>query len=150
MRPNLITRLKEEWNTLDPVDPLRGLIADTIDALAQAPTEQEQPAQQQEPVAWGWTIMHSDGTYAWIRPRIADFFGSIQERDPYTSEDAKHADREWAGLAPHTIVTLYTSPQPAQQEHFDHKAAANAALRDAQNRSYQVAKSTQPAQQKQG
>lgn len=46
MRPNLITRLKEEWNNLDPVDPLRGLIADAIDALA------EQPAQQQEPVAW--------------------------------------------------------------------------------------------------
>ena len=36
MRPNLITRLKEEWNNLDPVDPLRGLIADAIDALAEA------------------------------------------------------------------------------------------------------------------
>lgn len=35
MRPNLITRLKEEWNNLDPVDPLRGLIADAIDALTQ-------------------------------------------------------------------------------------------------------------------
>lgn len=43
-RPFLISRLKEEWNNLDPVDPLRGLIADAIDALA------EQPAQQQEPV----------------------------------------------------------------------------------------------------
>ena len=39
MRPNLITRLKEEWNNLDPVDPLRGLIADAIEAL-------EQPAQK--------------------------------------------------------------------------------------------------------
>ena len=37
MRPNLITRLKEEWNNLDPVDPLRGLIADAIDALAEQP-----------------------------------------------------------------------------------------------------------------
>ena len=36
MRTNLITRLKEEWNNLDPVDPLRGLIADAIDALAEA------------------------------------------------------------------------------------------------------------------
>lgn len=36
MRPNLINRLKEEWNNLDPVDPLRGLIADAIDALAEA------------------------------------------------------------------------------------------------------------------
>ena len=37
MRPNLITRLKEEWNNLDPVDPLRGLIADAIEALAEQP-----------------------------------------------------------------------------------------------------------------
>ena len=42
-RPFLISRLKEEWNNLDPVDPLRGLIADAIDALAEA---------QQEPVAY--------------------------------------------------------------------------------------------------
>lgn len=41
MRHNLIDRLKEEWAQLDPVDPLRGLIADAIDALAKA--------QQQEP-----------------------------------------------------------------------------------------------------
>ena len=52
MRPNLITRLKEEWNNLDPVDPLRGLIADAIDALA------EQPAQQQEPFIY---YRHYDG-----------------------------------------------------------------------------------------
>ena len=42
-RPFLISRLKEEWNNLDPVDPLRGLLSDAIDALT------EQPAQQQEP-----------------------------------------------------------------------------------------------------
>lgn len=47
MRPNLITRLKEERNNLDPVDPLRGLIADAIDALA------EQPAQ---PIKQGWDV----------------------------------------------------------------------------------------------
>lgn len=47
MRPNLITRLKEEWNNLDPVDPLRGLIADAIDALAEQLAQQ-----QQEPAAW--------------------------------------------------------------------------------------------------
>ena len=51
-RPFLISRLKEEWNNLDPVDPLRGLLSDAIDALT------EQPAQQQEPVAWMW----KDGT----------------------------------------------------------------------------------------
>ena len=43
MRPNLITRLKEEWNNLDPVDPLRGLIADAIDALAEKPAQPSKP-----------------------------------------------------------------------------------------------------------
>ena len=41
MRTNLINRLKEEWNNLDPVDPLRGLIADAIDALAEQPAQQK-------------------------------------------------------------------------------------------------------------
>ena len=35
--------------------------------------------------------------------------------------------------------------QSAPVQPFDHTAAANAALRDAQDRSYQIAKSTQPA-----
>ena len=34
--------------------------------------------------------------------------------------------------------------QPAPVQHFDHTSAANAALRDAQNRSYQVAKCKYP------
>ena len=83
---------------------------------------------EQEPVAWGWAIMHGDGTYAFIRPRIVDFFGSIQEREPYTSEDAKNADREWAGLAPHTIITLYTNPpqrKPLTREQIRKLAADN-------------------------
>ena len=63
---------------------------------------------------WGWAIMHSDGTKASVRSRIVDFFGCIQEKEPFTSEDTNRADREWAGLAPHTIVTLYTT-QPAAQ-----------------------------------
>jgi hypothetical protein len=69
-----------------------------------------------EPVAWGWAIMHSDGTKASVRPRIVDFFGCIQEKEPFTSEDAKRADQEWAGLAPHTIVTLYTTPPQRTEE----------------------------------
>lgn len=67
MRTNLITRLKEEWNNLDPVDPLRGLIADAIDALA------EQPAQQQEP--WG----------ACVSGRV--FVGRLPEHARKLSED---------------------------------------------------------------
>ena len=71
---------------------------------------------EQEPLAWGWAIMHSDGTKASVRPRIVDFFGDIQEKEPFTSEDAKRADQEWAGLAPHTIVTLYTTPPQRTEE----------------------------------
>ena len=41
MRPNLINRLKEEWSNLDPVDPLRGLLSDAIDALAEQPAKDE-------------------------------------------------------------------------------------------------------------
>lgn len=52
MRPNLINRLKEEWNNLDPVDPLRGLIADAIDALVEA--------QPSKPVAWPCVIAEAD------------------------------------------------------------------------------------------
>ena len=42
MRHNLIDRLKEEWAQLDPVDPLRGLISDAIDALQRKPLTDEQ------------------------------------------------------------------------------------------------------------
>ena len=48
MRHNLIKRLKEEWAQLDPVDPLRGVLSDAIDALA------KQSAQPSKPVAWQW------------------------------------------------------------------------------------------------
>ena len=56
-RPFLISRLKEEWNNLDPVDPLRGLLSDAIDALT------EQPAQQQEPIR----VPVTDNTYGYAK-----------------------------------------------------------------------------------
>ena len=58
MRPNLITRLKEEWNNLDPVDPLRGLIADAIDALVEA-----QPSKP-------WVGLTDEDVYAAIKDWI--------------------------------------------------------------------------------
>jgi hypothetical protein len=43
-------------------------------------------------------------------------------------------------------MTDATPPaQPAPVQHFNHTSAANSALRDAQNRSYQIAKLSQPA-----
>ena len=124
MRPNLITRLKEEWNNLDPVDPLRGLIADAIDELTQ-PAQQQcrtdgrcqyaidsgaegmghcpkgkcvMPVQQQEPVAW------------MVDVDLADYQGQSEYRT-ILSWNAKPV---WSGT--HEInevrksVPLYTSP----------------------------------------
>ena len=43
MRHNLIKRLKEEWAQLDPVDPLRGVLSDAIDALAKQSAQPSKP-----------------------------------------------------------------------------------------------------------
>lgn len=85
MIPNLITRLKEEWNNLDPVDPLRGLIADAIDALS------EQPAQQ-EP--FGFMTAKSG-------------WGSAQTE--MVMKITRKAQPEYGLIKP-----LYTSPQPSK------------------------------------
>ena len=39
MNKDLIERVGEEWAQLDPVDPLRGLLSDVIDVLAQPAQE---------------------------------------------------------------------------------------------------------------
>lgn len=41
MRHDLINRMAEEWAQLDPVDPLRELISDAIDALQRKPLTDE-------------------------------------------------------------------------------------------------------------
>ena len=47
MKERLKERIAEEWAMLDPVDPLRGLLSDVIDVLAQTSTQcEEQPAQE--------------------------------------------------------------------------------------------------------
>ena len=43
------------------------------------------------------------------------------------------------------ILKEHSAAQPAPVQHFNHTSAANSALRDAQNRSYQIAKLSQPA-----
>jgi hypothetical protein len=45
------------------------------------------------------------------------------------------------GLSKHeAAITAIKQARSAPVQHFDHTAAANSALRDAQNRSYQIAK----------
>jgi len=47
MNERLKERIAEEWAMLDPVDPLRRLLSDVIDVLAQTSTEcEKQPAQK--------------------------------------------------------------------------------------------------------
>jgi len=85
-------------------------------ALTQALATTE-PAPQQatpEPVgeAWGWAIEDKHGVAQAIRPARKEFFGCVQSSEPFTAEGVSKMDREWAGLAPHRIVTLYTRPAP--------------------------------------
>ena len=65
-----------------------------------------------EPNIYGWAIQHADGTHAHLRCKVVNFYGEIQEREPFTESDLRAEDREWVGLAPHTMVALFTSPPP--------------------------------------
>lgn len=58
----------------------------------------------------GWAILHKDGTVADFKARLVDFFGAVVENEPFTAAEVAYMDREWAGLAPHRIVTLQTAP----------------------------------------
>lgn len=71
-----------------------------------------------EPVGepWGWAIEDKHGVAQAIRPARKEFFGCVQSSEPFTAEDVSKMDREWAGLAPHRIVTLYTRPAPGVPE----------------------------------
>lgn len=70
-------------------------------------------AVQGEP--WGWAIVSNDGTTQATRARIRDFLGSHMEMPPYMQAEIAQVDREWAGLAPHRVVTLYALPAPPAQ-----------------------------------
>lgn len=72
-----------------------------------------QPAEGGE--VWGWAIEDKHGVAQAIRPARKEFFGCVQSTEPFTAEDIVKMDREWAGIAPHHVVTLYTTP-PASQE----------------------------------
>lgn len=65
------------------------------------------------PEVWGWAILDKDGLTRSDRARFIDFFGSALEVKPTTEADAKRADEEWPGCAPHRVVTLYTAAPQA-------------------------------------
>lgn len=65
---------------------------------------------------WGWAIEDKHGVAQAIRPARKEFFGCVQSSEPFTAEDVSKMDCEWAGLAPHRIVTLFTRPAPGVPE----------------------------------
>lgn len=68
--------------------------------------------------AWGWAIVDKNGDELLTRPRLREFFGAANHKHPpFTDQELANADKEWPGLAPFSIVTLYTAPpsQPAAQ-----------------------------------
>lgn len=77
-----------------------------IDAALALPAESE---------PWGWAILDKHDVAQAIRPRHQNFFGCVQELKAFTTGDVAKLDREWPGLVPHRLITLYTSPQPTQQ-----------------------------------
>lgn len=66
---------------------------------------------------WGWAILDKYGFTRSDRPRMQDFFGGAIEVAPTTEEDAKRADLEWPGSAPHRVVTLYTGAHGWKAQH---------------------------------
>lgn len=84
-----------------------GIAARALDPLRTAIQQAES-----EPVAWGWAIVDNKGLERRTRARIQDFFGSNQEAKPFSLEDVAREDREFAGCAPHHVITLFTHPAP--------------------------------------
>jgi hypothetical protein len=61
---------------------------------------------------WGWSIIDKRGVSQDTRTRVVDFFGAIQEREPFTPEDVAKTDQEFPGLAPHSLMAVYAQPAP--------------------------------------
>ena len=101
MRPNLITRLKEEWNNLDPVDPLRGLIADAIDALAEKPANQLDDINVVDIPKIGCVNHDCDKCKAQQQESVGKWMGDCVEwtENPYKFRKGQ---------------PIYTSPQPSK------------------------------------
>lgn len=103
--------------------PMGGLGANAAQALKAALRElwsdegdEAQPVShpaQQAAEPWGWAIVDKRGNARDIRPRVEEFFGVSQPQEAFNAEDVAKLDREWAGLVPHSIVTLYAGHAPA-------------------------------------
>ena len=101
--------MKQALDALESITDYDKLYAARV-ALSTAIQQAE--AKTDEPVAWGWAIVDNKGLERRTRARIQDFFGSNQEAKPFSLEDVAREDREFAGCAPHRVITLFTHPAP--------------------------------------
>lgn len=60
---------------------------------------------------WGWVIVDKNGAERSTRSRKQDILGGVYYTTAYVADDLTKADREFAGCAPHRILTLYTQPK---------------------------------------
>lgn len=102
----------DAFDAFDDADDFESLFGLTQKMGALRTAIQQAEAKTDEPVAWGWAIVDNKGLERRTRARIQDFFGSNQEAKPFSLEDVAREDREFAGCAPHRVITLFTHPEP--------------------------------------
>ena len=110
MTERLKERIAEEWAMLDPVDPLRGLLSDVIDVLAQPAQEPVAIHQHRIPYCADWY----DGI-----PDHHDGHGPYEVRTLYTApqqqEPRNFCSRCGKRTADLTVIHTCTPPEGGHQ-----------------------------------
>ena len=106
MNERLKERIAEEWAMLDPVDPLRGLLSDVLDVLAQ-------PAQ--EPVEHLEAIADNDCAYAYADGWNACVNAYKLYTAPQQQEPRNFCPRCGKRTADLTVIHTCTPPEGGHQ-----------------------------------
>jgi transcription elongation factor Elf1 len=114
MNERLKERIAEEWAMLDPVDPLRRLLSDVIDVLAQTSTECEKQPAQEPDVEPACPVCHATPIFSLDR-RVNEWSGQCKhcgvEGSPATTE--AEAKQKW--IVWHNKRRTPPAAQPAQE-----------------------------------
>ena len=108
MTERLKERIAEEWAMLDPVDPLRGLLSDVMDVLAQpAPPPECKTEAEQTAYAFGWwkaleSLRTGQPAQESVGHRVGFWCAELTCNKCYSAEFRfKHTtqqQRQWVGL----------------------------------------------------